>query len=151
MPAARFKYVEKCLLGCPNRRVMMINQQRSVHFRKGSQEPIHSEAATSVSTENTEGVCENEASIKAVVAQGSEPPAKKRKIAVTARLYKDIFLIMALSIVLVLARMQGQCVSSAAKNWRTSLKATKLKRHLETLHPDFVDKPLDFSSKKTGD
>ena len=40
------------------------------------------------------------------------------------------------------------CVICSEKLANESLKPTKLKRHLETLHPDFVDKPLDFFQRK---
>lgn len=74
-------------------------------------------------------------------------PGKKRKL--TARPYKDYFLKYGF----VNCAAPGHdaspmCVICTEKLANESLKPTKLKRHLETLHPDLADKPLDFFQRK---
>ncbi|XP_076592490.1 LOW QUALITY PROTEIN: protein FAM200A-like [Chaetodon auriga] len=91
---------------------------------------------------------ENEASTGSNV-QGSEQerPAKRRKI--MARPYKDYFLNYGfVNCAAPSHDARPMCVICREKLANESLKPTKLKRHLETLHPDLVDKPLDFFQRK---
>ncbi len=63
---------------------------------------------------------------------------------------RTIFWSLVLLIVLIQTRQHGQCVLYVAQNLQIeeSLMPTKLKRHLETLHTELANKPLNFFQRK---
>ena len=78
---------------------------------------------------------------------GDEPPTKKIKS--PARPYKDCFLKYGfVNCSNPNQEARPMCVICSEKPANESLKPTKLKRHLDTLHPELANKPLDFFLRK---
>ena len=78
---------------------------------------------------------------------GDEPPTKKRES--EARPYKDCFLKYGfVNCSNPNQEARPMCVICSEKLANESLKPTKLKRHLDTLHLETANKPLDFFQRK---
>ena len=65
--------------------------------------------------------------------------------------YSDSYLDFGFTFILQNGKEKPQCVICSKVLASESMLPNKLKRHLQTSHPQFVDKPRDFFSRKLND